>query len=174
MSKYTEAELKDACLARADYEIQVSMIKDLVALPFEKWWAVYKMKPLIFKPAKKIIDLIPLLESGIDCEFSDKDHTHVDAIGVLGAIDHRVSPNKHPYVNKVDGTGYRHCRPRMNHKMCHDGSKPIEGFVVKVYFDSVDFTVVNTSDNSCWWPHVRAIEYLEVEDDYAYSWEQKK
>jgi len=172
MSKeYTKAELKEACLDWGRYIYtchaqETSLVKFNVWL--DKWWAERN------KPVKKIIDLIPLLESGIDCEFSDKDHTHVDAMGALGAIDHRVSPNEHPYINGVDGTAYRYCRPRMYHKMCWNGSKPIEGFFVRAYFDRTTAGPCSTTDKNIHWPHVKAIEFLAVQDGYAYPWEQEE
>ena len=161
MSKYTEAELKDACLDYLDYKRKESMFENLDELSFDKWWAE-RNKPV----KKKIIDLSPLIESGIDCEFWNEDAAPFKHISKLKLI-FRSPINSPDYLSSNDYP-WEKCRPRMNQKMCHDGSKPIEGFVVRVYLDSVTSTVVNTSDNSkVIWSDVRAIEYLWVENGYA-------
>jgi hypothetical protein len=67
------------------------------------------------KPAKKIIDLSVLIESGIDCEFKDLD---ADS-WVIGKL-HDL-PADHDgffkFWKRQDNTGcwYDKCRPRMNH-----------------------------------------------------------
>ena len=162
MSKYTEAELKDACLAWASrYSIVLGPSRT-----FDKWWAER------FKPVKKIIDLSDLLASGIDCEFWHDDAApfkHISEIKQIGR-----GPINSPLYSALNGYPWEKCRPRMNHKMCHDGSKPIEGFIVKAYFDRTTAGPLSTTDKNIHWPHVKAIEYLDVEDGYAYPWEQSE
>jgi len=177
MSKHIESDLKEACLDWGNHYHNTCLLsskQEDISIQFDKWWAERN------KPAKKIIDLIPLLESGIDCEFSDKDHTRVDAMGVLGAIDHRVSPNEHPYVNEVDGTAYRYCRPRMNHTMFHNGGEcPLpKGFKLRIYFRGsavldkhlyLDRKWLHTDTH---FSDVIGYEILGLADGYAYPWEQ--
>jgi len=127
------------------------------------------------KPAKKIIDLEPFIASGIDCEFwSEGGMLPRRVIHGLGKIG-RSPINSPQYYGNWDGYPWDKCRPRMNHKMCWDGSKPIEGFIVKAYFDRSEVVIYSLDElNACHWPHVRAIEFLGVEDGYAYPWEQAK
>ena len=125
------------------------------------------------KPAKKIIDLEPLIASGIDCEFwsiDGKPHKFISRHNQIG----RSPVNSPQYSGGDYNFPWDKCRPRMNHKMFYVGLTPIAGFVVRIYFNSVDFTVVNTSDNTIYWAGVKAIEYLRVEDGYAYPWEKSE
>ena len=122
---------------------------------------------------KKIIDLSPLIASGIDgidCEFWHEDAAPFKHISELKQIGR--SPVNSPLYSALNDYPWEKCRPRMNHKMCHDGSKPIEGFIVRAYFDRTTAGPCSTTDKNIHWPHVKAIEYLQVEDGYAYPWEQ--
>jgi len=121
------------------------------------------------KPAKKIIDLEPLIASGIDCEFKDADN---DTWQIIGPLSCAAGSVKFPYQRKgIEHVAWEQCRPRMNHKMFYNGEKPIEGFVVKVYFGSKS-AILTGYRGDAYWANVTAIEYLEVEDGYAYPWEQ--
>ena len=122
------------------------------------------------KPAKKkIIDLQPLLASGIDCEFKDAEY---DTWRVIGPLSCTFSTVKSPYQRKTSTVAWEQCRPRMNHKMLYNGEKPIEGFVVRVYFGPCSSAILTGYVGDSYGPHVRAIEFLEIEDGYAYPWEQ--
>ena len=123
----------------------------------------------LYKPTKKVIDLSVLIESGIDCEFSD--HTNFHLVLKRSLIEARET-----------GTGrfrcelrdlWKYCRPRMNHKHAwlHNNC-PIEGFVVRAWFDKEDFTTVDTSFNIINWNNVIWVEFLELEDGYVMPWEQ--
>jgi len=166
MSKFTEAELKDKCLAWGNYYIDlVASVKGwkISSEDFDKWWDVYN------KPAKKIIDLEPLIASGIDCEFKDAEY---DTWRVIGPLSCTFSTVKSPYQRKTSTVAWEQCRPRMNHKMLYNGEKPIEGFVVRVYFGPCSSAILTGYVGDSYGPHVRAIEFLEIEDGYAYPWEQ--
>ena len=116
------------------------------------------------KPAKKVIDLSVLIESGIDCEFSE-------------GISWFFSTLKH-YSNgvymDVTSTVWDNCRPRMNHKHAwlHNNC-PIQGFVVRAWVDKEDFLTVHTSSNSIDWSKIMYVEFLEVEHGYVMPWEQQ-
>ena len=120
------------------------------------------------KPAKKIIDLQPLIASGIDCEFSGHD---ISVWLPLGPLDRKFGDMYCPRWADESMGYYHKCRPRMNHKMFYNGEKPIEGFVVRVYFDNTS-AILTGYRGDAYWANVTAIEYLEVEDGYAYPWEQ--
>ena len=120
------------------------------------------------KPTKKVIDLSVLIESGIDCEFSDSGddknwHINKVAEGI--------------YQDSLYGTElgeyFEQCQPRMNHKHAwlHNNC-PIEGFVVRAWFDKEDFTTVDTSFNIINWSKIMYVEFLEVEHGYVMPWEQ--
>ena len=121
------------------------------------------------KPTKKVIDLSVLIESGIDCEFS--------AMG--GACFNRkliyIAPFKRSVGRYQDDHNCFHerCKPRMNHKHAwlHNNC-PIEGFVVRAWFDKEDFTTVDTSFNIINWSKIMYVEFLEVEHGYVMPWEQ--
>lgn len=149
MSKYTEAELKETCEEYGHYA------RGPYAPNFDKWWDNRN------KPAKKVINMAYLIKSGIDCEFSDNGEDWL-VINTLG----RITDGKFPYENQLDN--YAWCRPRMNQKMCHDGTKPIEGFIVKIYIDAADWNIVSSSNTAVAWHHVKDIEFLELDDDWAY------
>ena len=167
MSKYTEVELKDECLAWGNHYLDSCVLspkQEDRSIQFDKWWAE-RNKPV----KKKIIDLQPLIASGIDCEFGD--YGEKWHIGSLVCIHNSFRSNCH-FEAGLHDIRWEKCRPRMNHKMCHDGSKPIEGFIVKAYFDRTTAGPCSTTEKNLHWPHVKAIEYLDVEDGYAYPWEQ--
>jgi len=170
MSKYTEEEVQDACLAWADYKIQVSRIKDLVALPFDKWWAVYN------KPAKKTIDLAPLIASGIDCMFSDDGVRR--QIGNLFCI-RNSSHNKRQFYEDDLESNWGQCCPRMYHKMLHSGGEcPLpEGFKVTLYYRNAGVSRGSNYidlrwDNTGLEEDIIGYEILGLADGYAYPWEQ--
>ena len=169
MSKYTEAELKlkDACLDWGNHYLSTCVLdrkQEDRSIQFDKWWAE-RNKPV----KKKIIDLQPLIESGIDCEFSDDGKDW----GTIGSVVPFLLDNTMPYKRKKGVVGGHCCRPRMNHKMCHDGSRPTYGFIVKVYFVNGSMkNHVHTSTSGIYWDQIIAIEYLDVEYGYTYPWEQ--
>ena len=168
MIKYTEQELKDKCLSWGIYYHNTCLLahkQENKSIEFDKWLAQR------IKPAKKIIDLQPLIASGIDCEFSENNDFH-KTITRISTLKKTFKGPSYYATNSLNQ--YLYCRPRMDHKMFYVGLIPIAGFVVRVYSDSVNFTVVNTSDNTIYWAGVTAIEYLRVEDGYAYPWEQAK
>jgi hypothetical protein len=125
------------------------------------------------KPTKKVIDLSVLIESGIDCEFSDTQDFDCIKIGTLGFL-----PNSHKEGRCTINTGgmvpefARYCRPRMNHKHAWDGGEcPIEGFVVRAWVDKEDFLTIHTSSHCVDWSKIMYVEYLEVEHGYVMPWE---
>jgi len=119
------------------------------------------------KPTKKVIDLSVLIESGIDCEFSDSGDKNWHINKVAEGI-YRYSL----YGTEL-GEYFEHCRPRMNHKHAwlHNNC-PIEGFVVRAWTVKEDFLTVHTSSNSIDWSKIMYVEFLEVEHGYVMPWEQ--
>ena len=134
------------------------------------------------KPKKKVIDLSVLIDSNIDCEFTDD-------LDFYLPVKRIYRPNIKRYcrliegLRKEDGTAnffkcefykfWPYCRPRMNHIHAWMGGKcPIEGFVVRAWFDKEDFVTVNTSSKSINWSNIMYVEFLEVEHGYFMPWEQ--
>jgi len=128
------------------------------------------------KPAKKIIDLQPLIASGIDCEFSN----FVDSDEEIGPLLWIDDGDDFKYEGRV--LYFQKCRPRMNHKMFHDGGEcPLpEGFRVVVYFRNAP-NGEEVQSNSMDWSHkvnmrdgysdIIGYEILWLADGWAYPWE---
>jgi len=128
-------------------------------------------------PAKKVIDLSVLIDSQIDCEFSD--HTNFHLVLKRSLIEARET-----------GTGrfrcelrtlWKYCRPRMNHIHAWQGGEcPLpEGFRVKVWFrDGSESTRSIASGNGLYWGQnnhgsdIIAFEVLGLADGYVMPWEQ--
>ena len=128
------------------------------------------------KPAKKIIDLPPLIASGIDCEFSNF-VGGAEEIGPLLCIDDGGDFN---YEGRV--LYFQKCRPRMNRKMYHDGGDcPLpEGFKVRLMFRDGAAVVTHTYSDLKWvstgfkvFTHADIIGYeiLGLAEGWAYPWE---
>ena len=128
------------------------------------------------KPTKKIIDLSVLIESGIDCEFSDD--VHASAIAKLETIT--TSHTGEPYYINDKGLYWGRCTPRMNHKHAWQGGDcPLpEGFRVKIWRrngeegDAGDaFHLILRWSNEKWESDIIAFEVLGVADGYVMPWE---
>ena len=125
------------------------------------------------KPAKKIIDMAHFIESGIDMEFWDDASDSYTNISILDSIN--VGLN-HAFVSKL--SCYKHCRPRMNHKMFHDGGDcPIpEGFTLRLYFRD-EAPIVDDIHEGYNWIHcgssndIIGYEILGLADGWTYPWE---
>ena len=180
MNTFTAQELSDFYQKVADGgEIQTYVRRSSDSKP--EWIdSVYGPRPncLEFrywriKPTKKVIDLSVLIESGIDCEFSDSGddknwHINKVAEGI--------------YQDSLYGTElgeyFEQCQPRMNHKHAWpEGECPLpEGFEVKVWFRSGGHTVVTTRSGNYWGINgdTMCFEVLGLADGYVMPWEQDK
>ena len=122
------------------------------------------------KPTKKVIDLSVLVDSQIDCEFSDSGDKNWHINKVAEGI----------YQDSLYGTElgeyFEQCRPRMNHKHAWpEGECPLpEGFEVKVWFRSGGHTVVTTRSGNYWGINgdTMCFEVLGLADGYVMPWEQ--
>mgnify|MGYP003642493705 CR=1 FL=1 len=170
MSTFTAQELSDFYQKVADGgEIEFR------AIGVEDWEVAYTCPTLgspkqwRIKPAKKVIDLSLLVNSQIDCEFSDEGDTSW-SVGTLSNIHAR---GEYSYTCEQFNE-WVYCRPRMNHKHAWDGGDcPIEGFVVRAWLDKEDFVTIHTSDNFINWNDFVYIEFLEVEHGYVMPWESE-
>ena len=125
------------------------------------------------KPAKKIIDMSHLIKSGIDCEFSRGDMWRM----LSGLVEVQVNPgSSHHYITTI-GQHWKQCRPRMNHKMFHDGGDcPLpEGFEVEVYFRDGSIQVCDPTvmawgqdKHPC---DIIGYKIVGLADGWAYPWE---
>ena len=130
------------------------------------------------KPTKKVIDLTVLIESGIDCEFSDDFSSHL-TIGTLLRITDCAS---YPYEtdNSKDEV-HGECRPRMNHIHAWQGGEcPLpEGFRVKFWWRSGEEGDVGDAfylglrwSNEKRESDIIQFEVLGLADGYVMPWEQ--
>ena len=157
----------------ADYVIKARRM--LIKPKLSLWYAEKN------KPTKKVIDLSVLIDSQIDCEFSNTPDFKELYISKLIKTDWRTTIDYNScHNNMYRGTSY--CRPRMNHKHAWQGGDcPLpEGFRVKVWFrgdnDIVSPAIAVTQLN---WSHkgyksdIIAFEVLEkLADGYVMPWEQ--
>ena len=134
------------------------------------------------KPTKKVIDLSVLIDSQIDCEFSDCDFKQYTSVGRLSSI---FGGQTLPFVLS-DDVGYNNakfeqCRPRMNHiHAWQGGACPLpEGFRVKVWLRDGGQKPMETIVNYLTWSHdvshwrdIIAFEVLGLADGYVMPWEQ--
>ena len=133
------------------------------------------------KPTQKVIDLSVLIESGIDCEFSDCDFKQYTGVGILSSI---LGGQTQPFVLS-DAVGYNNakyeqCRPRMDHKHAWQGGEcPLpEGFRVNVYYRDGDVWNNDEATSFEKWAHTKAgndiiaFEILGLADGYVMPWEQ--
>ena len=134
------------------------------------------------KPTKKVIDLSVLIDSQIDCEFTDANEAGIFISKVIKQ-SRRISLALPEYrYYDVDGDTWNRCRPRMNHKHAWQGGAcPLpEGFKVKVWWRTggegdaemmlrhLDLRWSNEKRQS----DIIAFEVLGVADGYVMPWEQ--
>jgi len=113
-----------------------------------------------------IIDLSVLIESEVDCEFSDTPDFYRFTIGALTAISE--SGNK-KYSRRGDEFSlYKYCRPRMNHRISWEGSaNPLpSGLIAK--FKYADMVWVEGSVDDVDWSNIIAFEVLRLADNHSW------
>jgi hypothetical protein len=133
------------------------------------------------KPTKKVIDLTVLVDSQIDCEFSDRVSDKEVYIGKLFCIFNSTAPYKSDNGYGHIGT-YIQCQPRMNHIHAWQGGEcPLpEGFRVKVWWRSgeegdagdafhLDLRWSNEKRQS----DIIQFEVLGLADGYVMPWESE-
>lgn len=106
------------------------VIADLELVIADMQGSIYKTRQRINRlkqqGAKKPVDLSVLIESGIDCEFQDAEHSGAVEFAPLRYI----ANDSYPYQASRDS--YEQCRPRMDHNHAWVGGKcPLpEGIMV--------------------------------------------
>ena len=155
---FTEQDMQNY----ADYVAKAALSN--ITPNLDRWYAEWH------KPTKKVIDSSVLVDSQIDCEFSNNKEIY----GVGKLAGNGVTKDWYVDGSQPDFTEYLYCRPRMNHKHAwlHNNC-PIEGFVVRAWVDKEDFLTVHTSSNSIDWSKIMYVEFLEVEHGYVMPWEQE-
>ena len=161
IKKFTEQDMHDY----ADYVIKA---RRMLVEPKLSLWYVEKNKP-----TKKTIDLSVLIDSQIDCEFSE---------GISWFFSTLKHHSNGVYMD-VTSSVWDKCKPRMNHKHAWQGGEcPLpEGFEVKVWYRD-DSRCTDTLLNSgvytnTGWVHrnngrdIIAFEVLGVADGYVMPWE---
>lgn len=130
---------------------------------------------VVMPPKLKVIDLLPLIISGIDCEVTNSlDGTSPWLIAELRGIDNQADFEQ-PYHTSLGV--YTKCQPRMNHwHSWQGGDCPLpEGFVVRMMFRCAALYDGLTTDYP--WIHrgkdhdIIAFRVLRVADGYCMPWE---
>lgn len=138
--------------------------------------------PPLPKPQKKVIDLQPLIESGIDCEFSDSGYEWDWVISKLTSVV--GDKNQFYKTDSQEGhESYSMCRPRMNHYHGWKGLKkcPLpDGFMVKIYGrDSEEFPITTEHYTDLVWhcsdggDDIVGFEVLGVAEGYRMPWKEE-
>jgi len=131
-------------------------------------WATFELWRVVMPPVLKVIDLTPLIESGLDCEFwNDK------AEKFIGKLLNNGSEDGH--ASDVAEEFFDHCQPRMAPYVHYWGGGdacPVpEGFVIQVeWYDTLmhgfnengfpNYSVFN-------WAEIVAFRILRVADGYT-------
>jgi len=164
MKEFTVEQVRGAARAYVMYCDRCYDIEG-VTPDFDTWWEEYN------KPANKIIDMAHFIKSGIDCEFSDTGNSWCIASRLV-----RINEDNYSDGNDV----WRYCRPRMSHKIFHDGGEcPIpSGFRGHVYLR--DGQVGHHGETTlATWSHdndsfdIIGYEILGLADGWAYPWESE-
>ena len=165
MNTFTAQDMEDY----ADYVVKAKTVQ--VEPTLSHWYAQRN------KPAKKVIDLSVLIESQIDCEFSDDFSSHI-TIGPLLLIGNYC---EYPYItDRSSDRVHGKCRPRMNHIHAWQGGEcPLpEGFMVMPHYRKPLKIRVNVMAADLQWGNwgvdhdIIAFEVLRVADGYVMPWEQ--
>ena len=127
------------------------------------------------KPTNKVIDLSVLIESGIDCEFSDKTSERTTIGKLLGVTDVEGYPYK---TGNSRADEYEQCSPRQDHIHAWQGGEcPLpEGFLIALQFRG-DSYMITTNYIDINWTHegealdIIAFEVLGLADGYVMPWE---
>ena len=128
------------------------------------------------KPTNKVIDLSVLIESGIDCEFSDSDETGL----FISKLSRQSGPSEEYRYYDGEDTSWDECQPRMNHIHAWQGGEcPLpEGFMVMPHYRKPLKIRVNVMAADLQWGNwgvdhdIIAFEVLRVADGYVMPWEQ--
>ena len=167
IKKFTEQDM----INYADYVAKavLSNIQPNLAHWYAEW----------HKTAKKVIDLSVLIESGIDCEFSDSYETGL----FISKLSRQNGPSEEYRYYDGEGTSWNECQPRMNHKHAwQDGECPLPaGFIVRltkwsVHLPNIRWIEITSEEwiNSSSHQHttVQAFEVLKLANGYVMPWEQ--
>ena len=178
MKEFTVEQVRGAARAYVMYCDRCYDIEG-VTPDFDTWWEEYN------KPAKKIIDMAHFIRSGIDCEFwHSKAYPNQSIISKLDPLTKIgdtwfYSKCKTPDGSTMNGQ-WKYCRPRMSHKMFHNGGEcPIpSGFRGHVYLR--DGQVGHHGETTlATWSHdndsfdIIGYEILGLADGWAYPWESE-
>jgi hypothetical protein len=168
IKKFTEQDMQNY----ADYVAKAALSN--IQPDLAHWYAEWH------KTAKKVIDLSVLIESGIDCEFSDESEFLCmnTRIANLRVVDRGPS-----WYASNSPNQYLYCRPRMNHKHAWQGGEcPLpEGFRVKFWWRSGEegdagdaFYLGLRWSNEKRESDIIQFEVLGLADGYVMPWEQDK
>lgn len=176
IKEYIDSAIRE-CL-KALFPSPSSWPKGDLEKEIDKWLNSYSQK---LTPKKQKIDLLRLIESGLDCEFSDSWKETEPAISKLKKIKIEREPyntsRSYVFIPSAEyQDGFPFCRPRMNHiHACPDGFEecPLpKGFRISVQFKDDSICNLNTSDSrpaysiGIAWKCVRYIEILGVSDGW--------
>ena len=169
MSKFTSAALLDFAEAiYAGAELEHLTDSGWTALGTSAETVDALLHSWRIKPAKKIIDMAHFIKSGVDCEFSDTGNSWCLASRLV-----RINEDNYSDGNDV----WKHCQPRMNHKMYHDGCEcPLpEGFEIELYYRDTAVETISDYYFGVRWDHngssIDIIGYKIIRklDDWDYA-----
>lgn len=125
---------------------------------------------------KKAVDLAYLVDSGIDCQFSDR---HLEGSGTIDKL-HSFTIGEdgecRAASHEVDHT-WLYCRPRMNYWHHWDSKKPPlpEGFKVKLKFyrrgHAHPWSAYSEDLQDMDWAMLCAFKVIGLSEGYCYPWE---
>lgn len=178
-------ELAQALEDKKCIEIQ-SLMQDFWAEPSSDQAAVIAWinnpDSVRIKPELKPIDLSVLIDSGIDCEFSNPAPYIGRTIGVLKTIN-PIQVGDRIYLGNVSGSGglndYARCKPRMNHWHAWPGGEcPLpEGFLVEILMRDGTGRGIQEHPNNLYWSHdngkpdIIAFKVIGTADTHCMPWE---
>lgn len=110
------------------------------------------------KPKLTPVDLSVLIESGIDCEFSND----LSDWCIIGKLRYVESDAVYPY-EKLNGGIYKHCRPRENHWHSLRNCPGVVGRPI-VMLEKAGFLIGRSTDGG-------HIKINGIRDDRCWPWE---
>jgi hypothetical protein len=175
-------EIIEAWLDGADVEYKSSKTEGWVPLVDPECTSWYEVFDYRLKAKPKVIDLSRLIDSGIDCEFSDSEDFNLVSIGQLAGIFISTDSYKMPY-STTHGRVYPYATPRLDHWMHWDGrsTEPLpDGLMIEWKMGpGPGYEGAVESQKIMWGYHledddydnVTAFRVVGLAEDYKWPWE---
>jgi hypothetical protein len=173
-------EIIEAWLDGADVEYKSSKTAGWVPLVDPECTSWYEVFDYRLKAKPKVIDLSRLIDSGIDCEFSDSEDFNLISIGQLANVF--TDDDQLPY-STVSSKIHNYVRPRLDHWMHWDGSstEPLpDGLMIEWKSKAgIGYVGATESQNLAWgyqhkntdFTNIIAFRIVGLAEDYKWPWE---